>query len=86
MACLYGSFRCFLEVIGSNKAVQGWMLYPVAYGALTQLYCATAPAAADANGRFFIPWAREGKANKATEDVHVGEKLWNWLEEQKKKH
>ncbi|KAI9435207.1 NAD(P)-binding protein [Russula earlei] len=63
-----------------------WMIYPATYGALTQLYCATAPAAADANGKFFIPWAREGKANKATEDPQVGEKLWAWLEEETKKH
>jgi hypothetical protein len=41
------------------------MLYPVSHGALTQLYCATSPAAADANGKFFIPWARPGEANKA---------------------
>jgi len=63
-----------------------WMLYPVSYGALTQLYCATAPAAADANGKFFIPWARMGKSNAAAEDLHVGEKLWDWLEEQRNKH
>ncbi|KAI9435208.1 NAD(P)-binding protein [Russula earlei] len=62
------------------------MLYSVTFGALTQLYCATAPAAADANGKFFIPWAREGKANKAAEDPQVGEKLWAWLEEQTKKY
>jgi len=62
------------------------MLYPVSYGALTQLYCATAPAAGDANGGFFIPWARAGKPNKAAEDLQVGEKLWEWLEEQMKKY
>jgi retinol dehydrogenase 12 len=62
------------------------LLYPTPYGALTQLYCATAPAAADANGRFFIPWAREGKGNVGTEDLRVGEKLWEWLEEQAKKY
>jgi len=63
-----------------------WMLYPVSYGALTQLYCATAPAAADANGGFFIPWARQGKPNKAAEDLDVGEKLWGWLEDETKKY
>ena len=62
------------------------MLYSVSYGALTQLYCATSPAAADANGKFFIPWAREGKANSAAEDPRVGERLWAWLEEQTKEY
>ncbi|KAH9970071.1 NAD-P-binding protein [Russula compacta] len=65
-------------------AVIRLMLYPVSHGALTQLYCATAPSAANANGQFFIPWARVGKANKAAEDPQVGERLWNWLEEETK--
>ena len=73
-------------MIGTDEAVQNWMLYTVSYGALTQLYCATAPGAADANGKFFIPWAREGKSNKAAEDLQVGEKLWEWLEKETKKY
>ena len=67
-------------------AGQRWMLYPVSYGALTQLYAATAPAAADMNGSFLIPWARLGKANKAAEDPEIGEKLWAWLEDETKKY
>ncbi|KAH9028259.1 NAD(P)-binding protein [Lactarius hengduanensis] len=63
-----------------------WLMYPVAYGALTQLYCATAPSAADANGKFFIPWARLGEPNKAALDPQVGERLWSWLENETKKH
>lgn len=70
----------------ANLGTQRWMLYPVSYGALTQLYCATAPGAADANGGFFIPWARLGKSNKAAENLDVGEKLWRWLEEETKKY
>jgi len=69
-----------------QSSILRWMLYSVSYGALTQLYCATSPAAADANGKFFIPWAREGKANEAAEDPRVGERLWVWLEEQTKKY
>lgn len=75
-----------LWVAGADEGVQKWILYTVSYGALTQLYCATAPAAADANGKFFIPWAREGKANPAAEDPQVGEKLWEWLESEAKKY
>ncbi|KAI9437373.1 NAD(P)-binding protein [Lactarius psammicola] len=63
-----------------------WLTYPVSYGALTQLYCATAPSAADANGKFFIPWARLGEANKAALDPQIGERLWFWLENETKKY
>ena len=59
---------------------------PVPLGALTQLYCATDPSAADANGKFFIPWARIGEPNKAALDPQVGEKLWTWLEDEMKKY
>ncbi|KAH9169645.1 NAD(P)-binding protein [Lactarius sanguifluus] len=68
------------------RAIIYYLLYPVSYGALTQLYCATAPAAADANGKFFIPWARLGEPNKATLEPRVGERLWSWLENETKKH
>ena len=61
------------------------MMQPVSYGALTQLYCATDPSAADANGKFFIPWARLGEPNKATLDPQVGERLWTWLENEMEK-
>jgi len=67
-------------------AMVKWMLYPVSYGALTQLYCATSPSVADANGKFFIPWARSGEANKAALDPQVGERLWSWLEDETKKY
>jgi retinol dehydrogenase-12 len=62
------------------------MLYPASYGALTQLYCATSPSAADANGKFFIPWARPGEPNKAALNLEVGERLWSWLENETKKY
>ncbi|KAI9434778.1 NAD(P)-binding protein [Lactarius indigo] len=72
---------------GWRNAIVHWLLlYPVSYGALTQLYCATAPSAADANGKFFIPWARLGEPNKAALDPQVGERLWSWLENETKKY
>ena len=61
-------------------------MWPPSYGALTQLYCATSPSTADANGKFFIPWARLGEPNKAALDPQVGERLWSWLEEETKKY
>ena len=62
------------------------IMYPAPYGALTQLYCATDPAAADANGKFFIPWARPGEPNKAALDPQIGERLWTWLENETNKY
>jgi NAD(P)-dependent dehydrogenase (short-subunit alcohol dehydrogenase family) len=67
-------------------AVLRHILYPASYGALTQLYCATSPAAEDVNGQFFVPWARPGKANQLVEDPKLGEKLWGWLGEETKKY
>ncbi|KAH8981078.1 NAD(P)-binding protein [Lactarius akahatsu] len=47
-----------------QRSMPGWqstivnrIMYPPSKGALTQLYCVTAPSAVDANGKFFIPWA-----------------------------
>ncbi|KAI9434784.1 NAD(P)-binding protein [Lactarius indigo] len=71
---------------GWRNAIFYWLMYPVSYGALTQLYCATAPSAADANGKFFVPWARLGEPNKATLEPQVGERLWSWLENETKKY
>ncbi|KAH9037558.1 NAD(P)-binding protein [Lactarius hengduanensis] len=68
------------------RAIVSCLMYPASYGALTQLYCATAPSAADANGKFFIPWARLGEPNKAALEPQVGVRLWSWLENETKKH
>ncbi|KAI0319298.1 hypothetical protein OF83DRAFT_1282014 [Amylostereum chailletii] len=61
-------------------------LKPEPFGALTQLYAGTAPETSDANGKFFIPWAREGRPNPATQDVALGEKLWTWLDNECNKY
>jgi len=71
---------------GWQVAFAKWVTYPPSYGALTQLYCATAPSAADANGKFFIAWARLGEPNKAAVDPQVGERLWSWLETETNKY
>ncbi|KAI9434783.1 NAD(P)-binding protein [Lactarius indigo] len=71
---------------GWRNAIFYWLMYPIPLGALTQLYCATAPSAADANGKFFNPWARLGEPNKAALDPQVGERLWSWLENETKKY
>ncbi|KAF9002966.1 NAD(P)-binding protein [Cyathus striatus] len=56
--------------------------YPVPLGALSPLYAATAPDGASLNGKYFIPWVREGKLSKAVLDPQLGKDLWTWLEDQ----
>ncbi|KAK2462522.1 hypothetical protein APHAL10511_005492 [Amanita phalloides] len=58
--------------------------YDPSHGALTQLYAGTSPNAADINGKYLIPWARIGESSAISRDAMLGEKLWNWLEEQVK--
>lgn len=60
------------------------LLYPASQGALTQLWAGTMPETLDYNGKFLIPWARVGRCRKEAYDDQIGERLWNWLEEQVK--
>ncbi|EPQ57453.1 NAD P-binding protein [Gloeophyllum trabeum ATCC 11539] len=66
------------------KLLSVLVLYPVHYGAITQLYAGTSPQTVDANGKFFVPWAREAKPNPVALDSELGERLWKWCEEQVK--
>jgi len=65
-----------------ERALTNWMLYPVQLGVLTQLYAGTTPEALQLNGKYLIPWARVGKAHKATDDPEQAKKLWEWLDAQ----
>lgn len=67
-----------------ERALSGWMLYPQQLGVLTQLYAGTTPEALKLNGKYMIPWARVGKAHKATDDPAQATKLWEWLDAQVK--
>ncbi|KAL6309853.1 hypothetical protein BKA93DRAFT_722748 [Sparassis latifolia] len=60
--------------------------YPVAMGALTQLYGATSPELTKADsGVYLFPWARKGEAlRKEAYDVTLGSQVWDWCEEQMK--
>jgi len=58
----------------------GYVSYNSKQGALTSLYAATSPEALNANGKYFIPWARIGKPHPGTLNVELGAKLWVWLE------
>ncbi|KZV84369.1 NAD(P)-binding protein [Exidia glandulosa HHB12029] len=64
--------------------VQNWMMADPWMGAITQLYAATSPEAADLNGKYLIPYARLGRPNPKADDVRTGTDLWKWLEEQVK--
>ncbi|KAG8876048.1 hypothetical protein FRB98_007478 [Tulasnella sp. 332] len=55
-------------------------------GALTQLMVGTSPKAADANGGWFIPWARQYYHEGETQNHEVEVKLWDWIAEQRKGH
>lgn len=70
------------HLTGIQKWLTDAILYPAPFGALTQLYAGTSPAGAESNGKYFIPWAREGQVPKGADDPELGKKLWGWLEEQ----
>ncbi|KZT54669.1 hypothetical protein CALCODRAFT_499468 [Calocera cornea HHB12733] len=50
-------------------------------GAVTQLYAGTAPETASANGKHFIPWARDGLFREDANDPGPGKKLWDYVDE-----
>ncbi|KIK99837.1 hypothetical protein PAXRUDRAFT_423419 [Paxillus rubicundulus Ve08.2h10] len=67
-----------------SRSLLGTMLYDTAHGALTQLYAATSPAAAELGGQYLLPWARIGLSRKDAHDPKLGQVLWEWCEEQVK--
>jgi len=71
---------------GIARTILVGMGRPVELGALTQLYAGTMPEAVNYNGKFLIPYAREGTPRKEALDDKLGERLWNWLEDQEKAH
>ncbi|KDQ11158.1 hypothetical protein BOTBODRAFT_35698 [Botryobasidium botryosum FD-172 SS1] len=69
---------------GLTSAMVNLILQPVEMGAVTQLWAGTSPEGVDFNGKYLIPWARIGPMPYGAEDPVVGQKLWDWLEEQVK--
>ncbi|EIM24236.1 NAD(P)-binding protein [Wallemia mellicola CBS 633.66] len=65
-----------------KTAIFNLMLYPSHLGALTQLYLGTVTK--DTKGIYGIPWAREGKADKRTDDPSLIKDLREWLHEELK--
>ncbi|KZV89346.1 NAD(P)-binding protein, partial [Exidia glandulosa HHB12029] len=66
--------------MGMMAKISNFFAAPQSLGAVTQLYAATAPEAAEMNGKYLIPWARVGEANPAAANVETATKLWDWLE------
>ncbi|KAG8940614.1 hypothetical protein FRC04_005179 [Tulasnella sp. 424] len=81
-----GHLKTDLQRHGSRLegALTSWMLFPAPMGALTQLWLGTSPETVDFNGKWAIPWAREGKFLGPSNVEEVGPKLWEWVEEQRK--
>ncbi|OBZ78995.1 hypothetical protein A0H81_00306 [Grifola frondosa] len=71
--------RCF----GSRfRQLLNHVLYPAPMGALTLLWAGTMPETLNYNGQFLIPFARVGRCREEAYDPALGERLWNWLEDQ----
>ncbi|KAJ6546641.1 hypothetical protein DFH09DRAFT_926935 [Mycena vulgaris] len=70
------------HIPGLTRIIVNVILYPVRYGALTQLWAGTTEAGAALGGKYLIPWARVGKAAAGAEDPKAGTALWTWLEKQ----
>ncbi|KAG8849192.1 hypothetical protein FRB96_000899 [Tulasnella sp. 330] len=67
------------------RIVKFLLLYPVECGALTSLWAGTSAETKDFNGKWLVPWARVGNMGPS-KDPRIGEKLWDWIEEQRKGH
>ncbi|KAL7946705.1 hypothetical protein V8C42DRAFT_293873 [Trichoderma barbatum] len=66
---------------GVLKKVQGFLSYPVRFGALTELQAGFASEVAEQNGCYLIPWGKIGslhpKVAEGIEKRAAGERLWN---------
>ncbi|KAJ7097006.1 NAD-P-binding protein [Mycena crocata] len=67
---------------GLFTAVLNLILYPVPYGALTQLWAGTTAEGATMGGKYLIPWARLGNPAPEALVPGIGETMWKWCEEQ----
>ncbi|KAG8957331.1 hypothetical protein FRC00_004133, partial [Tulasnella sp. 408] len=70
----------------ADQGITSNALNPVERGPLTSLYVGTSPETKDANGGWFIPFARESPHYGYTKNPEIEAKLWNWIEEKRKGH
>ncbi|TFK47752.1 NAD(P)-binding protein [Heliocybe sulcata] len=67
-----------------QRWINQFSLHPTPYGAVTQLWAGTTLEGLDMNGKYGVPWAREGPPRKDAEDPEVGRKFWEWMDDQVK--
>ncbi|EAU86189.2 hypothetical protein CC1G_03400 [Coprinopsis cinerea okayama7 len=71
---------------GQRIAQRLFFIYPVKYGAWTQLWAGTAPEAADLSGKYVVPWSKLGKPRSEVEDEKMMAEVWTYLEGRIKEH
>ncbi|KAI0053804.1 NAD(P)-binding protein [Auriscalpium vulgare] len=81
-----GNIRTDLQrnVSSIGRYILNLMLYPAPYGAITQLWAGTSSETADLNGKYLIPWARVGECRPEANDPELGQKLWEYFEQETK--
>ncbi|KAG8866649.1 hypothetical protein FRB97_003814, partial [Tulasnella sp. 331] len=81
---LYGISK-YGSIVFSNELAKRIYYYNtrLQYGALTPLWAGTSLETKDFNGKWLVPWVRIGKLGPS-KDPKIGEKLWDWIEAQRK--
>ena len=74
------------DLIRNSGAFTQWIsrfvFSPTPMGAINQLYAGTSQKLTKTDsGKYFIPWAREGKLAKDLQEPELADKLWKFLEE-----
>lgn len=79
--------RLFRRLSSLNEwVIFTFLAHPPERGALTQLYVGTSPETKDANGKWFVPFARECSQDGWTRNPDIEAKLWDWIEEKRKRY
>jgi NAD(P)-dependent dehydrogenase (short-subunit alcohol dehydrogenase family) len=68
------------------NTVGSFVFADVRYGALNQLWAATAPKETVKSGVYYMPIGKAICASKYTKDAELASQLWDWTEEQFKQH
>ncbi|UZJ50740.1 hypothetical protein CBS101457_000060 [Exobasidium rhododendri] len=60
------------------------IIWPVYYGAISQLYAGTAKGIENLQRAYFVPWARMHEPSPSARNAAMAQKTWDWCEEQSK--
>jgi NAD(P)-dependent dehydrogenase (short-subunit alcohol dehydrogenase family) len=84
---LFNSMFGSNAALGALSSVFGWAVYgTVPDGAKNSLWAATAPKERVKNGEYYKPVGLQSPGSAYSRDEKMAEKLWDWSEEQVKKH